>query len=75
MITAFHDGKKGGKKRIKNAETRRIIGLSIATWEREQVFIGKQKDDLDGVAVPTPYLQQYYYTKAMTKMWAFQTHF
>ena len=27
--------------------------------EREQVFIGKQKDDLDGAAVPTPYLQQF----------------
>ena len=26
--------------------------------EREQVFIGKQKDDLDGVAVPTPYIQR-----------------
>ena len=34
--------------------------------EREQVFIGKQKDDLDGVAVPTPYLQQYFYTIATT---------
>ena len=30
------------------------------TDKREQVFIGKQKDDLDGVAVPTPYLQQYF---------------
>ena len=36
--------------------------------EREQVFIGKQKDDLDGVAVPTPYLQQYFYTIATTQM-------
>ena len=30
--------------------------------QREQVFIGKQKDDLDGAAVPTPYIQQYFYT-------------
>ena len=26
----------------------------------EQVFIGKQKDDLDGVSIPTPYVQQYF---------------
>ena len=25
-------------------------------------FIGEQKDDLDGAAVPTPYIQQYFYT-------------
>ena len=38
--------------------------------EEEQVFIGKQKDDLDGAAVPTPYLQQYFYTNTTTQMWA-----
>ena len=34
--------------------------------KREQVFIGKQKDDLDGAAVPTPYLQQYFYANTTT---------
>ena len=41
--------------------------------EEEQVFIGKQKDDLDGVTIPTPYIQQYFYafTKIqMTLVWA-----
>ena len=39
-----------------------LIADKCPAREREQVFIGKQKDDLDGAAVPTPYLQQYYYT-------------
>ena len=46
------------------------------TCTREQVFIGKQKDDLDGVAVPTPYIQQYFYSiteTRMTQMWAFES--
>ena len=34
--------------------------VNCVALDREQVFIGKQKDDLDGVAVPTPYLQQYF---------------
>ena len=28
----------------------------------EQGFNGKQKDDMDGAAVPTPYIQQYFST-------------
>ena len=40
-----------------------MILVTEFSWgrEREQVFIDKQKDDLDGAAVPTPYWQQYYY--------------
>ena len=33
----------------------------LPTLEREQVFIDKQKDDLDGATVPTPYWQQFFY--------------
>ena len=46
--------------------------------EREQVFIGKQRDDLDRVAVPTPYIQQYFYSITesethRTQIWAWES--
>ena len=47
-----------------------MILVTELCWgrEREQVFNDKQKDGLDGAAVSTAYLQQYFYTDTTTQM-------
>ena len=53
----------GEKWQLLNGEVYSCTSLGHSSRQKEeQVFIGKQKDDMDGAAVPTPYIQQYFCT-------------